>query len=86
MKYYLRHITIRTTINKYGKLGYVPAIEYVKTNNIEPFNYKKQIKFVESKEAKKYLYWLKKDCVYCESEELTVSQAYCQRNISKYRR
>ena len=67
MKYYEREITKREAINHFGKLGYVPYIEYVKTNDIAPFNKGKRIHFYETDEARKYLYRGKKqDVVYSE--------------------
>lgn len=80
MKYYSRELTERKIINKFGRLGYVLIKEYVKTNNIEPFNKGKRIKFAESPEAKKYLLHKDKDKVYKEEGE-TVS-----RHASKYSR
>lgn len=44
---YCRKIFKRCPINRYGKLGFKPVLEVVKTDNIEPFNYRKHHKFFE---------------------------------------
>ena len=54
MKYYERTITKREAINRFGKLGFVPYIERVKTNHIEEFNKGKKIHFKETND-KSYL-------------------------------
>lgn len=64
MKYYSRIVTKREAINRFGKLGYVPYLEYVKTNDISEFNKNKRILFVEDDEVKRELRKLNKDCVY----------------------
>ena len=65
MKYYIREVTKREKINKYGKIGYVLYNEMVKTNNIDKFNKGKQIKFEEdNKQARDYLYHRAIDTVY----------------------
>lgn len=45
MKIYKREITKREEINRFGKLGFVRYVEYVRTDNIEPFNYRKRNRF-----------------------------------------
>ena len=55
MKYYSRIIYKREPINRYGKLGFVEYVEFVKTNSIDRFNYRKQIKFTETINAKQLL-------------------------------
>ena len=45
MKLYKRVISKREAINKYGKLGYKWYTQYVLTDDITPFNYKKRIYF-----------------------------------------
>ena len=47
MKFYYRYVTKRVAINKYGKLGFRKFMEVVLTDDITPFNYRKQIKFYE---------------------------------------
>jgi|WetSurMetagenome_2_1015567.scaffolds.fasta_scaffold1607041_1 hypothetical protein len=47
LRYYVRSVYKREPINHFGKLGYVLHDEFVKTANIERFNYKKKIKFAE---------------------------------------
>lgn len=64
MKYYSRIVTVREKINRFGKLGYVPYLEYVKTNEVEKFNKRKRIKFEEDDNVRKELRKLNKDCVY----------------------
>jgi len=87
MNYYERTITVREPINKYGKLGYITAQEFVKTNNIEKFNKGKKIKFKESINAKHFLRIGKVvDQVYIVKEQLTSSQSYFRKSVSKYRR
>jgi len=68
MKYYERHLTKREAINRFGKIGYVPYVEYVKTLNIDKFNKGKRIKFEESARARKVLYHLEANTVYEEKE------------------
>lgn len=70
MKYFSREITERKPINRFGRLGYVAITEYVKTNDITPFNRGKRIRFEENQEAKKYLLHLEKDTVYREEGEI----------------
>lgn len=67
MKYYSREITKRESINRFGKLGFIPYIEYIKTNDIEKYNKNKKIKFSEISD-KKYLLHKKKDIVYSEKK------------------
>lgn len=50
MKYYQRIVTRRAPVNRFGRLGYVEYRETVKTNNIDSFNYRKQIKFTETED------------------------------------
>ena len=64
MKYYSRIVTKREKINRFGKLGYVPYLEYVKTNDIDKFNKRKRILFVENDEVKRELRKLEKDKIY----------------------
>jgi len=59
MKYYERTVTRREKINHFGKLGYVPYIEFFKTNDekfLADANYRKQVKFSEVKRDKKFLH------------------------------
>lgn len=51
MRYYERTIKVRKPINQYGKIGYVPTYEYVMTDDISKYNYRKVWKFYESREA-----------------------------------
>lgn len=51
MKAYERYIKVRKPINRFGKLGYVGTYEYVLTDEIETFNYKKKIRFIQTREA-----------------------------------
>ena len=66
MKYYERTTTRRGSVNRFGRIGFIQVKQYVKTNDIKPFNYAKEIKFSESDEAKKYLLHREKDIVYEE--------------------
>lgn len=70
MKYYTREITERKAVNKFGRLGYVLVNEYVKTNSIDTFNKGKRIRFVESKDAKKYLLHKDTDTIYKEDAKI----------------
>lgn len=47
MKLYYRTITKREIINRFGKLGFVPYLQMVKTDDITPFNKGKRIKYKE---------------------------------------
>lgn len=47
MKLYSRKIMNREKINRFGRMGFVPYLEVVKTDDISKFNYRKQIKFEE---------------------------------------
>lgn len=65
MKYYERTITKREPINKFGKMGYKPYVEYVKTKSIEKYNKGKRILFeIASDEIRKELRHLKSDVVF----------------------
>lgn len=66
MKYYERKITKRESINRFGKMGYVAYVEYVKTNDISSYNKGKRVYFEESVNARKYLYHLEIDRIYTE--------------------
>lgn len=63
MKYYQRTVTKREPINRFGKLGYVPYVEHVKTNDITPYNKGKRILFEETKD-KSFLLHKEHDVVY----------------------
>lgn len=47
MKLYSREVTRRMPVNKFGRLGFVLVREYVATDDIDPFNKRKHIKFKE---------------------------------------
>lgn len=66
MKSYLRTVTVRKAVNRFGRLGYVLINEYVKTDDIDRYNKRKHIKFIESKEAEEYLRDLDIDRIYTE--------------------
>lgn len=83
MKYYERTYIGIDYQGPHGKKVYVPTKEYVKTNDIKPFNFKKQYKFEESKEAKKYLLHKEVNQVYIEHEQLSSSEVYFRKSISK---
>lgn len=70
MKYYSRIVTKREAINRFGKLGYVPYLEYVKTNDISKFNKNKRILFVEDEKVRKELRKLEKNKVYDRKVEI----------------
>lgn len=55
MKVYIRRILKRVPINQFGKLGFEPFYEIVKTRDITPFNKRKRIKFFELEESLKGL-------------------------------
>ena len=78
MKYYSREITERKPVNRFGRLGFVQVVEYVKTNDITPFNKGKKIRFLEDKDARKYLLHLEKDTVYSEDIK-TLSRTWGRR-------
>ena len=44
-RYYVRKVTKRVPINRYGKLGFREYIQAVLTDDITDFNYRKRIKF-----------------------------------------
>lgn len=55
MKYYARVTTKREAINRFGKLGYVPYVEMLKTNKpavLDEMNKGKRIKFTETTDKK----------------------------------
>lgn len=83
MKYYERSYIGVDYQGRHGKKVYVPTTEYVKTNNITPFNYKKRYEFEESKEAKKYLLHKEADKVYTEHEQLSDREVYFRKSISR---
>lgn len=80
MKYYQRIVTRREAVNRFGRLGYVEYRETVKTNNIDPFNYRKQIKFTETddKQIIQELRKLDRDTVY-ETKLETLSKTWGRR-------
>lgn len=82
MKYYTRTITKRETINKYGKLGYVSYDEYVKTNDITPFNKGKKIRFTEIKRPAILLH-AKANEVIEVKHELSSSEAYFRKSLRR---
>lgn len=47
MKLYSREVTMRMPVNKFGRLGFVLVREYVATDNIDPYNKRRHIKFKE---------------------------------------
>lgn len=83
MKYYERTYIGVDYQGRFGKKVYVPTTEYVKTNAIEKYNKGKKYVFFESKEAKKYLLHKEADTVYTEHEQLSDSEVYWRRNISR---
>ena len=85
MKYYQRKILIRKAINKYGKMGYVEAYEFIKTNDIEPFNKGLRVRFVEGgRDCRYYLLHKEIDKVYQEEEYITPKEAFFRRSVSNY--
>ena len=65
MKCYMREVVQRVPINDFNKLGYVLVKEFVKTDEIEKFNYRKRIKFVSADaETEKELQGLRDNEVY----------------------
>ena len=75
MKYYKREVTRRDSVNRFGRMGYILVAEYVKTNDIAPFNKGKRIRFTEDKEAKRFLLHKAVDTVYQEDIK-TVSKTW----------
>lgn len=49
MKLYSREVKMQTTVNEFGRLGYVLIREYVATDDIDKYNKRKHIKFKEDK-------------------------------------
>lgn len=47
MNIYAREVIKRVKINGFGKLGFRKVVEFVRTNDIEPFNKGKRIKFLK---------------------------------------
>lgn len=85
MKYYQRKVIIRDYQGKYRKAVFVPEYQYIKTNNIDKFNKGLRIRFEESKDARKYLLHRQQDVVYRETEELSNSEIYFRKSISRSR-
>ena len=48
MKCYMREVVQRVPINQFNKLGYILVKEFVKTDDISKFNYRKRIKFKDA--------------------------------------
>ena len=63
-KLYKRTVTSREPINDYGKLGFVPYVEYVLTDEVSIFNYRKQWKFKECSDPAGYILCKEPDKVY----------------------
>ena len=85
MKYYHRQITKREEINRWGKLGYIIYDEYVKTNDIAPFNKGKRIKFTEIYRPR-VLVHAKVDTIIEISHDISNTEAYFRKSVSSYRR
>ena len=49
MKYYVREFTKREAINRFGKIGYVAYRAYVKTSDIDKYNFGLHNRFQEIK-------------------------------------
>lgn len=47
MKLYSREVTRRMPVNRFGRLGFILVREYVATDDIDPYNKRKHIKFTE---------------------------------------
>ncbi len=63
---YSRIISKREAINRYGKLGFNYYLEFVYTEDITPYNYRKKVKFQKC-ENTDYLYLIKLNQNYHES-------------------
>lgn len=81
MKYYSRIFIGVDYQGSHGKKVYVHFTEYVKTNSIDKYNYRKKYKFIETAEAKKYLLHKETDKVYTEVEKLTDSEVHNREKI-----
>lgn len=68
-KLYRREVTKREAINRFGKLGYVNYVEYVRTEDPAPFNYRKQHKFRECTDPAGYLMCTDANKVYARKVE-----------------
>lgn len=87
MKYYKREITVRDYQGSHKKAVFVPQTEYVKTNDISPFNKNKRVKFEESEDAKKFLRRKAKDTVIVETKQLSESEIHFRKPLrSRWRR
>ena len=65
MKCYMREVVQRVPINQFNKLGYILVKEFVKTDDISKFNYRKRIKFKDADvNTEKELQGLRGDEVY----------------------
>ena len=65
MKCYMREVVQRVPINEFNKLGYVLVKEFVKTDDISKFNYRKRIKFKDADaDTERELQGLRGDEVY----------------------
>ena len=65
MKCYMSEVVQRVPINQFNKLGYILVKEFVKTDDISKFNYRKRIKFKDADvNTEKELQGLRGDEVY----------------------
>lgn len=55
---YSRIVSKREAINRYGKLGFNYYLEFVYTDNITPYNFRKKVKFQKCENVD-YLYLIK---------------------------
>ncbi len=85
--YFSRDYIGRGPINKFGKLGYYPVTEMVKTYDISKFNKGKRIKFEKATDSeRKELRKLKLDKVYTKEDLPNSSQAHFRKSVSNYRK
>lgn len=59
---YGREITKRVKINRFGKLSYRKVVEFIRTNDIEPFNKGKRIKFKKFENLSEFLKFYNIQC------------------------
>ena len=69
MLYFKRVVTRREPINRYGKIGYVPYVEYFKTNDedfIRRANFGKKIRFEPVEREPRFVH-IDRDKIYEEA-------------------
>ena len=84
MNYYKRTITKREVINNYGKLGYIAYDQFVKTNDIAPFNKGKRVAFEPIKKPRELIH-AKANTIVEVRHDISNSEAHFRKKIANYR-